>query len=74
MFDRSLLAIDDELGILTMTHGLPEDAARVIVPDRRLRVPQRVLRNQRVLRDGSGFGSSFSTSTSVRRTLSPTAF
>lgn len=39
MFDRGLLAIDDDLGILSMSHGLPEDAARLIVPDRRLRVP-----------------------------------
>lgn len=39
MFDRGLLAIDDDLGILTMSRGLPEDAARLIVPDRRLRLP-----------------------------------
>ena len=38
MFDRRLLAIDDDLGILT-TKGQPEDAARLIGPDRRLRVP-----------------------------------
>ncbi len=39
MFDRGLLAIDDDLGILTMSRGLPEDAARLIVPDRCLRLP-----------------------------------
>ncbi len=39
MFDRGLLAIDDDYAILTMTHGLPEDAGRLIVPDRRLRIP-----------------------------------
>jgi putative restriction endonuclease len=39
MFDRGLLAIDDNLVILTMTRGLPDDVVRLIVPDRRLRVP-----------------------------------
>ncbi len=39
MFDRGLLAIDDDYAILTMTRGLPEDTGRLIVPDRRLRVP-----------------------------------
>ena len=39
MFDRGLLAIDDEYAILTMTRGLPEDVSRLIVPDRRLRMP-----------------------------------
>ena len=39
MFDRGLLAIDDDYAILTMTRGLPEDAGRLIVPDRRLRIP-----------------------------------
>jgi putative restriction endonuclease len=39
MFDRGLLAIGDDLGILTMSNGLPEDAARLIVPARRLRMP-----------------------------------
>ena len=39
MFDRSLLAIDDDHAILTMSRGLPEDAARLTVPDGRLRVP-----------------------------------
>ena len=29
----------DRLDILTMGSGLPDDAARLIVPDRRLRVP-----------------------------------
>ena len=39
MIDRGLLDIDDYLGILTMSSGLPDDAARLILPDRRLRVP-----------------------------------
>lgn len=39
MFDRGLLAIDDDYAILTMTRGLPEDTGRLIVPDRRLRIP-----------------------------------
>jgi putative restriction endonuclease len=39
MFDRGLITIDDNLAILTMTRGLPDDAARLIVLDRRLRVP-----------------------------------
>ncbi len=39
MFDRGLITVDDDLAILTMTSGLPEDAARLIVPDRRLRAP-----------------------------------
>ena len=39
MFDRGLLAISDDLGILTTTRGLSEDVTRLIVSDRRLRVP-----------------------------------
>ena len=39
MFDRGLLAIGDDFAILTMTRGLPDDAVRLVVPDRRLRVP-----------------------------------
>lgn len=39
MFDRGLLAVDDDLGILTVSRGLPDDAARLLVPDRMLRRP-----------------------------------
>ena len=39
MFDRGLLGIDDDLGIMTMNRGSPDGAARLIVPDQRLRVP-----------------------------------
>jgi putative restriction endonuclease len=39
MFDRGLIAIDDNLSILALSRGLPDDAFRLIVPDRRLRVP-----------------------------------
>ena len=37
MFDRGLLAIDDDLRILAVSCGLPDDAARLLVPDRMLR-------------------------------------
>jgi putative restriction endonuclease len=40
MFDRGLLAIDDELRILTVSKGLPDDAERLLVADRLLRRPK----------------------------------
>lgn len=39
MFDRGLLTVDDNLDILTTSRGLQDDSFRLIVPDRRLRVP-----------------------------------
>jgi putative restriction endonuclease len=39
MFDRGLLSIDDDLRILTAGSGIPEEAARMLNPDRQLRVP-----------------------------------
>lgn len=39
MFDRGLITIDNDYSILTMSRGLPEDASRLIVPDRQIRAP-----------------------------------
>ena len=48
MFDRGLIAIDDDLTILTARSALPEEAARMLNPDRQLRVPrEEVLRPHR---------------------------
>ena len=48
MFDRGLLAIDDDLTILTARSSLPDEAARMLNPDRQLRVPRdEVLRPHR---------------------------
>ena len=40
MFDRGLLAIDDDLKILAARSALPEEAARMLNSDRQLRVPR----------------------------------
>jgi putative restriction endonuclease len=42
MFDRGLLAVDEDLSILTVKSGLPEDAERLLLPDRILRAPRDV--------------------------------
>jgi putative restriction endonuclease len=39
MFDRGLLAINDDHRIITVSRGLPDDAERLLVPDRLLRRP-----------------------------------
>jgi putative restriction endonuclease len=39
MFDRGLLSVDDDLRILSVRGGLQEEAARLLNPDRQLRVP-----------------------------------
>jgi putative restriction endonuclease len=39
MFDRGLLSIDDDYRILLAKGAVPEDAARLINPDRHLRLP-----------------------------------
>jgi putative restriction endonuclease len=39
MFDRGLLAINDDLTILTARSALPKEAARMLNPDRQLRAP-----------------------------------
>jgi putative restriction endonuclease len=39
MFDHCLLAVADDLSILTVKDGLPEDVERLLLPDRTLRAP-----------------------------------
>ena len=42
MFDRGLLSIGDDFGIIVASRKVPEDALRLIRPDRQLLVPKRV--------------------------------
>jgi putative restriction endonuclease len=39
MFDRGLIAVDDDFHILTVRDRLPEDFERLLLPDRTLRAP-----------------------------------
>jgi putative restriction endonuclease len=41
MFDRGLISIDDDYSLLTATSSIPETVARLINPERRLRLPGR---------------------------------
>ena len=41
MFDRGLISVDDDFGLLTATSSIPDTVARLINPERRLRLPSR---------------------------------
>ncbi|WP_005031495.1 HNH endonuclease [Holophaga foetida] len=40
LFDRGLLAVGDDMGILVSPQGLPDDLGRLLRPDRRLALPE----------------------------------
>lgn len=40
LFDRGLIAFDDDYRLLISPHGVPDDLDKLILPDRRLLVPQ----------------------------------
>lgn len=39
LFDRGLLGVNDDMGILVSPQGLPEDVGRLLRPERRLQLP-----------------------------------
>lgn len=40
LFDRGLLAVNEDMSILVSTHGLPDDLGRLLRPERRVLMPE----------------------------------